>query len=171
MNSVKLEALPQTSLKRTSDYLTHTDGYSGTITSSSSSTSSIYPKQKSKRLSTNEEHDQSLNNNDSMDNLAASDEVFLPPIPQISMMENSRFDLNNIKRESIDSSSESPSLNKMNSSNSLQRHTTPSAVFNFDYNNIYPNKSIEYPNELQLNNEFNKNTQHMDIPSGNYFVR
>lgn len=93
--------------------------------------------------------------NESMGTMS-SDEVFLPPIPQISMSET-RFDLNNVKRESSE-----PLL-----SPGAMRNLVP-PPFNFEYNNSVYNKNIEYPNDLHANSEYSKSigTNHMDIPAG-----
>lgn len=133
---------------------------------------SIYPKKQLRRTSeSGGENDISA---ESMDNIS-SDEVFLPPIPQISMVESSRFDLNNVKRENTE-----PIL-----SPGAMRNIVP-PPFNFEYNNsLYSSnsKNVEYPNDLHMNNEFSKNSgaggnsgsgssgaNHMDIPAGIFII-
>lgn len=115
---------------------------------------------------------------ESMENMS-SDEVFMPPIPQISMVESSRFDLNNVKRESSES---------MLSPGSVMRLVPP--PFNFEYNpamfggnggggsggggNGSGSKSnVEYPNELHMSNDYigkGGSSNHMDIPPGKLFM-
>ncbi|XP_059610050.1 uncharacterized protein LOC132257232 [Phlebotomus argentipes] len=116
---------------------------------------SIYPR-KQMRTRTSEGQDEGeLHSADSMDHMAA-DEVFLPPIPQISMGEP-RFDLNNVKRESVE---------PINSTGGPMR-SVPGPGFNLEYNSgVYLNKNIEYPNELHMANDFSKSNIHMDIPAG-----
>ncbi|XP_055679827.1 sex determination protein fruitless [Lutzomyia longipalpis] len=93
-----------------------------------------------------------LHSADSMDHMTG-DEVFLPPIPQISMGEP-RFDLNNVKRENVDSATGGRNIGGPSS-------------FNLEYNSsVYLNKNVEYPNELHMANDFSKSTIHMDIPAG-----
>lgn len=124
---------------------------------------SIYPKKQLRRQSEPGDHDIST---ESMENMS-SDEVFLPPIPQISMVEASRFDLNNVKRENAE-----PLL-----SPGAMRNIIP-PPFNFEYNNsVYNKSSIEYPNDLH---EFSKTggsasgssagANHMDIPAGKFYI-
>jgi hypothetical protein len=105
---------------------------------------------------------------DSIDQMA-TDEVFLPPIPHISMTPTgeARFDLTNVKRENIDMS---------NSPNSFARAHALANSLGFDYSNSSTgsgktnnnnNSSIEYPNDLHLTNDFSKGMPpHMDIPPG-----
>lgn len=138
--------------------------YSGT------DSTSIYPKKQIRRTSesgggSGDHHDI---NTESMD--MSSDDVFMPPIPHISMVEtssSSRFDLNNVKRENTE-----PLL----SPGGAMRAIGP--PFNFEYNSsVYSSKNIEYPNDLNVSNEFTKGgsgtggsggANHMDIPPGNY---
>lgn len=106
---------------------------------------------------------------ESMENMSA-DDVF--PIPQISMVEASRFDLTNVKREASEPLS-SPSSNRI-----------LAPPFNFEYNSAY-SKNIDFRNELHsLNNDHLKGSggscgtsgrgdgngggsgNHMDIPAG-----
>lgn len=113
---------------------------------------------------------------DSMGNLS-SDEVFMPPIPQISMAESARFDLNNVKRESAES---------MLSPSSVMRLVPP--PFNFEYGAAMfegsgvsgrggggggggAKSSVEYPNELHMSNDYigKGSGNHMDIPPGKCF--
>lgn len=113
---------------------------------------SIYSKKLSKRSS---DINESEINQDTIDNMT-TDEVFLPPIPHVSMIE-SRFDINSVKREAGDSLT-SP-LNMRNSG----------PAFNYnEYNNIVygGSKNIEYPNDLH---DF-KGINHMDIPAGNLCI-
>ncbi|GAB0093086.1 broad-complex core protein [Sergentomyia squamirostris] len=96
-----------------------------------------------------------MHSTDSMDHMTG-DEVFLPPIPQISMGEP-RFDLNSVKRESIEPGNASGSM----------RSNLPGSGFNLEYNSsVYLNKNVEYPNELHMANDFSKSSIHMDIPAG-----
>lgn len=118
---------------------------------------SIFPKKQMRRTSESGDHDNIAN--ESMENMS-SDEVFLPPIPQISMSE-SRFDLNNVKRETTE-----PLL-----SPGAMRNLVP-PPFNFEYNNSGYNKNIEYPNDLHIGSDYGKTSalNHMDIPAGNSIV-
>uniref|UniRef100_A0A336MXQ4 CSON005912 protein n=1 Tax=Culicoides sonorensis TaxID=179676 RepID=A0A336MXQ4_CULSO len=98
-------------------------------------------------------------NNDSMDNMTG-DEVFMPPIPQISMSEG-RFDLNNVKRE--------------NPENAISPAPRQSAGSNYNYDNNYNNVSgasssasgyasnKEYQNESHEYGGSSKG-HHMEIP-------
>uniref|UniRef100_A0A336MTN2 CSON005912 protein n=1 Tax=Culicoides sonorensis TaxID=179676 RepID=A0A336MTN2_CULSO len=100
-------------------------------------------------------------NNDSMDNMTG-DEVFMPPIPQISMSEG-RFDLNNVKRE--------------NPENAISPAPRQSAGSNYNYDNNYNNVSgasssasgyasnKEYQNESHEYGGSSKG-HHMEIPPG-----
>ncbi|XP_037029806.1 myb-like protein I [Bradysia coprophila] len=92
---------------------------------------------------------------DSMENMS-SDEMFLPPIPQISMMESSRFDIHNVKRET------EPLL----SPGGIRNIIPPG--FNFEYNSNVYSKNVEYPNDLHMSNDYPKTGagNHMDIPAG-----
>lgn len=124
--------------------------------SSSAEQLSIFPKKQMRRISDTGDHDNIAN--ESMENMS-SDEVFLPPIPQISMSE-SRFDLNNVKRETGE-----PLL----SPGAMRNLPAP---FNFEYNNSgYNSKNIEYPNDLHIGSEYGKSSalNHMDIPAGRFF--
>lgn len=124
---------------------------------------------------------------DSMENMS-SDEAFMPPIPQISMLDGSRFDLNNVKRESME---------PMLSPGAVMRGLGP-PPFSFEYNTagMYGGgaggsggggggansgassvKNVEYPNELHMGGEFGMgkggpggggSVNHMDIPAGMY---
>lgn len=116
-----------------------------------------YPKKLIKRASENAEHDIS---GESMENLN-SDEVFMPSIPQISMVESNRFDLINVKREA----------NEVIGGPAANRSHLP-AQFNFENNGTY-NKNVEYPNELHMSNDLLKSTggsgngsSHGDIQTG-----
>lgn len=121
-----------------------------------------FPKKHIKRTSESIDNDIST---ESMENMS-SDEVFLPPIPQISMVETSRFDLTNVKREANE---------PLTSPSGIRNLVPPS--FNFEYNSAY-NKNIEYPNELHMNNDLLKTAggncssggsgNHMDIPAGEH---
>lgn len=113
---------------------------------------SIFSKKQIRRTSDSVENDI---HNESIDHMS-SDEVFMPPIPHISMTE-SRFDLNNVKREAVE-----PLL-----SPGAMRNLVP-PPFNFEYNSVF-SKGMEYPNELHGNNDFIKTSggNHMDIPAGN----
>ncbi|CAD7084806.1 unnamed protein product [Hermetia illucens] len=112
---------------------------------------SLYGKRPYKRNSEYGDND-TMNSSDSMDHMS-SDEVFMPPIPQISMIEP-KFDLNNVKRELS---------GEMPSSPGSSRNCIP-PPFNFDYN-LYQKSSVEYPNELHMSNDYPKGAgNHMDIP-------
>lgn len=114
---------------------------------------SLYGKRPYKRNSEHGDND-TMNSSDSMDHMS-SDEVFMPPIPQISMIEP-KFDLNNVKRELS---------GEMPSSPGSSRNCIP-PPFNFDYN-LYQKSSVEYPNELHMSNDYPKGAgNHMDIPPG-----
>lgn len=129
-SSTSSTTLPQ---KRSTDYTN--ESFSG------------YPKKQLKRTSDINESDI---NHETIDNMT-TDEVFLPPIPHISMVE-SRFDLNSVKRETGDSLN-SP-INMRNSG---------SSSFNYDYGSaVYGGSKIEYPNDLH---DFSKGINHMDIPA------
>lgn len=143
-NLSKLENLSTSSsassslpIKRSSDY--NNDSFS------------IYSKKLAKRSS---DINESEINQETIDNMT-TDEVFLPPIPHVSMIE-SRFDINSVKREAGDSLT-SP-LNMRNSG----------PAFNYnEYNSVVygGSKNIEYPNDLH---DF-KGINHMDIPAGILF--
>lgn len=116
--------------------------------------------------------------NESMENMS-SDDVFMPPIPQISMSESSRFDLNNVKRETGES---------MLSPSSVMRLVPP--PFNFEYSpSLFDGSggssgrgagggigggsgsktNVEYPNDLHMSNDYigkGGSGNHMDIPPG-----
>lgn len=113
---------------------------------------SIFPKKLTKRTTESAENDIST---ESMENMSSDDVFPMPPIPQISMVDASRFDLNNVKRESSDSLTSPSAL----------RNVVPSP-FNFEYNSSFYNKNVEYPNELSITSDFTKGP-HMDIPAGN----
>lgn len=115
--------------------------------------------------------------NESIENMS-SDDVFMPPIPQISMSESARFDLNNVKRETGES---------MLSPSSVMRLVPP--PFNFEYSpsmfdgsgssgrgagssiggGSAPKTNVEYPNDLHMSNDYigkGGSGNHMDIPPG-----
>lgn len=110
--------------------------------------------------------------NDSMDNM--TDEVFMPPIPQISMGEGSRFDLNNVKRENPDMPG-SP----VNRSGASGGPNSSGSSFNYDFNNSgsgggsgsssYQQKPLDYNNETHDSYNSSKGS-HMDIPPGKLAV-
>lgn len=111
--------------------------------------------------------------NDSMDNMG--DEVFMPPIPQISMGEGGRFDLNNVKRENPDMPG-SP----VNRSGVSGGPNSSGSSFSYDFNNggsgggsggpsSYQQKPMEYNNETHESYNINKGS-HMDIPPGKKFL-
>uniref|UniRef100_A0A1L8DBE6 Putative broad-complex core protein isoform 1/2/3/4/5 isoform x2 n=1 Tax=Nyssomyia neivai TaxID=330878 RepID=A0A1L8DBE6_9DIPT len=114
---------------------------------------SIYPRKQMRPRTSEGQDEGEMHSTDSMDHMAG-DEVFLPPIPQISMGEP-RFDLNNVKRENVEAL------------NSLGPGRTPGAPgFNLEYSSsVYLNKNVEYPNELHMANDFSKSSIHMDIPA------
>lgn len=99
--------------------------------------------------------------NDSID---MQDEVFMPPIPQISMGEQVRYDLNNVKRETPEHS-HSP----------LQRasEVNSSGAYNYstEYQNnqsgpsSFPIKPIEFNSDVSHSDFNNSKGSHMDIPA------
>lgn len=134
--------------------------------------------------------DHELHGADSMENIT-SNEVFMPPIPHISM--DDRFDLTSVKRETMDQPILSPGL---------IRGLLPQS-FAFEYNaaGLYGGagssggnngggggnsgsglgsgassvKNVEYPNELHMSSDFGvgrnmagASMNHMDIPAGMY---
>ncbi|KAL5285559.1 hypothetical protein ACFFRR_007332 [Megaselia abdita] len=103
---------------------------------------------------------------DSMDQIN-QDDVFIPPIPQISMIEP-RFDLNNVKREH----SEQPnSPGPMRGCGPAQ---LPHSFSSFDYNaySAAVKQHIEYPNDLHMPNDYSKSNfnNHMDIPPSEFLI-
>lgn len=119
-----------------------------------------YSKKQRKRSSDVHDHDISA------ESMESSDEVFMPP-PQVSMVETSRFDLSNVKREASDT---------VPSPSAIRNLLPPQ--FNFDYNGAY-NKNADYLSELHNNNDVGKSTpgnssngsgngNHMDIPAGKF---
>lgn len=78
--------------------------------------------------------DHEMHGADSMENLS-SDEGFMPPIPQISMLAGDgsgaagRFDLNNVKRESLESGLLSP--------NAVMRGLVPPPYFDYNATGLY----------------------------------
>lgn len=131
------------------------------------SNESSYHKRRLKRTSDSIDNDISA---ESMENVS-SDDIIYPPIPQISMVDPSRYDLPNVKRES------SESLNSPGGIRNL-------GALNFDYSY---NKGAEYPNEIHMNNDLMRGSgscgsstsgtgatgggsgNHMDIPPGKLF--
>lgn len=107
---------------------------------------------------------------DSMDHMH-QDDVFIPPIPQISMIEP-RFDLSNVKREQSDQPN---SPGPMRGCGPAQ---LPPSFASFDYNAYSAaaaaavKQQIEYPNDLHMPNDYSKNNfnNHMDIPASEFFV-
>lgn len=123
----------------------------------------IYPKKKTSRSS------EIINDSDlSADTIEhmSSDDVFLHPIPQISMIESSRFDLTNVKRENLPADESQPSSSNI--------RNMISSGFNYEYNggNItgFGGKNIEYPNDLHVGSaEFGKgNNQNHEVPPGKF---
>ncbi|XP_063706927.1 sex determination protein fruitless-like [Culicoides brevitarsis] len=92
--------------------------------------------------------------NDSMDNMG--DDVFMPPIPQISMSEGGRFDLNNVKRENPESAaSPAPRQQYYEQYNNATSGASSSSGYT-------PSK--EYANDMH---DFGNNKgHHMEIPPG-----
>lgn len=134
-----------------SDYIT-TDSY----------TSQAYAKAKVQKRSVGSEVAENSNgpnelNNDSMDNMT-SDEVFMPPIPQISMSEGGRFDLNNVKRENPESSI-SPAPRQSTGNNYYEYNNVPSGASSSS--GYTPSK--DYANEMH---DFGNKGHHMEIPPG-----
>lgn len=129
---------------------------------------SIYSRNKHRRSITSIDH--SSENTDGPDSGSVpgtmdqmnTDDFFLP---HISMVE-SRYELNNIKRESSDhhqNTGVSPPATSL-------RNNFNTTAFGLDYS-FYKNSSAssqsgqEYPNELHMSNEYSKSfTNHMDIP-------
>lgn len=107
--------------------------------------------------------------NDSMDQMN-HDDVFIPPIPQISMIEP-RFDLNNVKREHNDQPNSPGPMRGCGPSQ------LPPSFPSFDYNAYSAvaaaaaKQQIEYPNDLHMPNDYSKNNfnNHMDIPASKVF--
>lgn len=126
---------------------------------------SIYPKKKTSRSS------EIINDSDlSADTIEhmSSDDVFLHPIPQISMIESSRFDLTNVKRENL------PADESQASSSNIRNII--SSGFNYEYNGGnntgFGGKNIEYPNDLHVGSaaDFGKgNNQNHEVPPGKLF--
>lgn len=125
---------------------------------------SIYPKKKTSRSS------EIINDSDlSADTIEhmSSDDVFLHPIPQISMIESSRFDLTNVKRENLPADESQPSSSNI--------RNIISSGFNYEYNGGnntgFGGKNIEYPNDLHVGSaEFGKgNNVNHEVPPGNFF--
>lgn len=123
---------------------------------------SSYNRKHLKRSSESVDNDIST---ESLDN-TSSDDVLYPPIPHISMVESSRFDLSHVKREANES---------LNSPGSIRNLGAP---FNFEY--PY-NENNEYPNEIHMNNDLARGSgstssgasataggsgNHMNIPTG-----
>lgn len=127
---------------------------------------SIYPKKKTSRSS------EIINDSDlSADTIEhmSSDDVFLHPIPQISMIESSRFDLTNVKRENLPADESQPSSSNI--------RNMISSGFNYEYNGGsggagFGGKNIEYPNDLHVGSaEFGKgNNQNHEVPPGKFFL-
>lgn len=123
---------------------------------------SIYPKKKTSRSS------EIINDSDlSADTIEqmSSDDVFLHPIPQISMIESSRFDLTNVKRENLPADESQPSSSNI--------RNIISSGFNYEYNGGnntgFGGKNIEYPNDLHVGSaaDFGKgNNQNHEVPPG-----
>lgn len=128
---------------------------------------SIYPKKKTSRSS------EIINDSDlSADTIEhmSSDDVFLHPIPQISMIESTRFDLTNVKRENLPADESQPSSSNL--------RNIISSGFNYEYNGgngtgFGGGKNIEYPNDLHVGSvaaEFGKgNNQNHEVPPGKFF--
>lgn len=145
INLALYNSTPSTAQKQSSEFSTG-GGPSG---------ESSYHKRHLKRASDSVDNDIST---ESMENISSDDVI---PIPQISMIESSRFDLLNVKREANES---------LNSPGSIRN---PGASFNFDY---HYNKNNEYPNDIHMNNDLMKggstsgarsgNGNHMEIPPG-----
>jgi BTB/POZ domain len=125
-----------------------------------------YMRKQSKRSAAEQLNDHEISA-DSIDQMA-TDEVFLPPIPHISMTPGGepRFDLTAVKRENID---------MPNSPNSFARAHSLATSLGFDYStagnssnsNAAIKPTVEYPNDLHSTNDFSKGMPpHMDIPPG-----
>lgn len=133
------------------DYIT-TDSYT---TSSASYAKAKVPKRSVGSEVTENSNGPNELNNDSMDNM--TDEVFMPPIPQISMSEGGRFDLNNVKRE--------------NPENAISPAPRQSAGYYDNYNNVTSGASSssgytpskDYANEMH---DYGNKGHHMEIPPG-----
>lgn len=87
-------------------------------------------------------------------------------------MVESRYELNNIKRENSDHHQNTgvPSAAAVAAASASLRNSFNSAAFGLDYT-FYKNNSAssqsgqEYPNELHMSNEYSKSfANHMDIP-------
>lgn len=103
------------------------------------------------------------------------DDVFIPPIPQISMIESrAAFDLNNVKREHSDQSNSPGPIRGCGPAQ------LPPSFPPFDYNAYTAaaavaavKQQIEYPNDLHMPNDYSKNNynnhNHMDIPASKFY--
>ena len=90
-------------------------------------------------------------------------------LPHISMVE-SRYELNNIKREHSDHHQNTGTASAAAVAAASFRNSFNSAAFGLDYT-FYKNNSVssqsnqEYPNELHMSNDYSKSfANHMDIP-------
>lgn len=140
------------------DYITAADSYN---TSSSAYAKAKVPKRSvGSEVTENSNGPNELNNDSSMDNM--TDEVFMPPIPQISMSEGGRFDLNNVKRENPENSI-SPAPRQSAGSNYYEyNNATSGASSSSGYT---PSK--DYANEMH---EYGNKGHHMEIPPGMYTI-
>lgn len=146
----------------------------------SSDTLSIYSRNKHRRSIASTDH--SSENNDGPDGGNVSggmdqmntEDFFLP---HISMVE-SRYELNNIKRESAEhhQNTGSASAAAVAAASASLRNSFNSAAFGLDYtfykNNSAPSQTgQEYPNDLHMSNEYSKSfANHMDIPPSKFFI-
>ncbi|KAI8122933.1 hypothetical protein CVS40_6178 [Lucilia cuprina] len=135
---------------------------------------SIYSRNKHRRSITSTDH--SSENNEGPDGASVSggmeqmntEDFFLP---HISMVE-SRYELNNIKRENSDHH-QNPGVSSaaaVAAASASLRNSFNSAAFGLDYtfyknNNVSSQSGQEYPNDLHMSNEYSKSfANHMDIP-------
>ncbi|XP_023309249.2 longitudinals lacking protein, isoforms H/M/V isoform X3 [Lucilia cuprina] len=135
---------------------------------------SIYSRNKHRRSITSTDH--SSENNEGPDGASVAggmeqmntEDFFLP---HISMVE-SRYELNNIKRENSDHH-QNPGVSSaaaVAAASASLRNSFNSAAFGLDYtfyknNNASSQSGQEYPNDLHMSNEYSKSfANHMDIP-------
>ncbi|KAM7364096.1 uncharacterized protein ACRADG_000746 isoform 2-T2 [Cochliomyia hominivorax] len=153
--SSKNESSSVSGIKRYSDY--------------STDSLSIYSRNKQRRSLTSTEHSSDHTEESDRGNVSGgmeqmnTEDFFLP---HISMVE-SRFEINNIKRENSEH-------NQINNSagtgaSASLRNSFNTAAFGLDYtfykNNSSSQTGQEYPNELHMSNEYTKSfANHMDIP-------
>lgn len=159
--------------KNTPDIVNSLQSYSNLKRNSDLNTDSlmIHSKKQLRRSishdnSAGEQSDEHDNGSGGMEHVNPED-FFLTAIPHISMGDgNSRYELNNVKREGEHSNSSS-------SIPSAMRNSFGSS-FGFEYN-LYKNASgsnagVDFSNDMHLPNDYSKNFgNHMEIPSSKCF--